>query len=337
MEMNSKPEELDEIERRIMQIEIEREAIKREKDKKKLNNLEEELANFTGRERALLFSTGYMANMGVMAALMGKGDVVYHDKLNHASLLDGGLLSGAHFKRYLHKDINNLQLKILRNQTSRKSMIVTDGVFSMDGDCASLPSLVAIAQQNNAYLMVDDAHGFGVLGKSGAGLVEKYQLDQYQVPLLVGTFGKAFGTSGAFVAGSEVMIETLIQKARTYIYTTALPPAIAAATRASLQRVQQDGWRREKLKMLIERFKAGAKQIGLAVMPSESAIQPVLLGSSHKAMQASEYLLKQGLWVSAIRSPTVPQGGARLRITFSVSHNEQHIDQLLSALQSLPA
>jgi len=297
--------------------------------------LEEELASFTGRERALLFSTGYMANVGVIAALMGAGDVVYQDKFNHASLLDGGLLSGAHFKRYLHKDINNLQLKILKNQTSRKSMIVTDGVFSMDGDCASLASLAAIADQQNAYLMVDDAHGFGVLGETGAGLVEQCGLDQYQVPLLVGTLGKAFGTSGAFVVGSELMIETLIQKVRTYIYSTALPPAIAAATRVSLLRVRQDSWRREKLKVLIERFQIGVKQLGLVVMPSESAIQPVLLGSSEKAMQASEYLLTQGIWVSAIRPPTVPQGSARLRITFSALHNEQHIDQLLTALDNL--
>ncbi len=299
--------------------------------------LEEELADFTERERALLFSTGYMANMGIIAALMGQGDVVYQDKLNHASLLDGGLLSGAHFKRYLHNDMNSLQLKMQREKSSCKAMIVTDGVFSMDGDCASLPSLAAIAQQSNAYFMVDDAHGFGVLGQTGAGLVQQCQLDQHQVPLLVGTLGKAFGTSGAFVVGSEEMIETLIQKVRTYIYTTALPPAIAAATRASLQRVQQDNWRREKLKMLVKRFQEGAKQLGLAVMPSESAIQPLLLGSSQKAMQASEYLLQQGLWVSAIRPPTVPQGSARLRITFSALHEQQHIDQLLNALQKLPA
>ncbi|NOR81521.1 MAG: 8-amino-7-oxononanoate synthase [Methyloprofundus sp.] len=299
--------------------------------------LEEELAGFTGRDRALLFSTGYMANLGVITALMGKGDVVYEDKLNHASLLDGGLLSGAQFKRYLHNDINSLQLKMQGKTANQGAMIVTDGVFSMDGDFACLKSLAEKAQQQDAYLMVDDAHGFGVLGKTGAGLVEQCQLNQYQVPLLVGTLGKAFGTSGAFVAGSEAIIETLIQKARSYIYTTALPPAIAAATRTSLQRVQQDGWRREKLKSLVKRFQSGAKQLGLSLMPSESAIQPILLGSSQKAMQASEYLLHQGLWVSAIRPPTVPQGSARLRITFSALHKEQHIDQLLDALERLPA
>ena len=298
--------------------------------------LEEELADFTGRDRALLFSTGYMANLGVIAALVGRGDVVYEDKLNHASLLDGGLLSGAKFKRYLHNDIKNLQLKMQGLATEHQAMVVTDGVFSMDGDFACLKSLAKVAQQQGAYLMVDDAHGFGVLGKTGAGLVEQCQLSQQQVPVLVGTLGKAFGTSGAFVAGSEALIETLIQKARTYIYTTALPPAIAAATRTSLQRVQQDNWRREKLKMLVERFQVGAKQLGLALMPSGSAIQPIILGDSQKAMQASGYLLQQGLWVSAIRPPTVPQGSARLRITFSALHEEQHVDQLLNALENLP-
>ncbi len=297
--------------------------------------LEEELADFTGRDRALLFSTGYMANLGVIAALMGKGDVVYEDKLNHASLLDGGLLSGAKFKRYLHNDINSLRIKMQARAADQGAMIVTDGVFSMDGDFACLKSLSAIAQQSDAYLMVDDAHGFGVLGKTGAGLVEQCQLTQQQVPLLVGTLGKAFGTSGAFVVGSEAMIETLIQKARTYIYTTALPPAIAAATRASLLRVKEDGWRREKIRIVVERFQSGAKQLGLSLVLSESAIQPIVFGSSQRAMQASEYLLQQGLWVSAIRPPAVPQGSARLRITFSALHEEQHVDQLLSALEGL--
>lgn len=298
--------------------------------------LEEELADFVGRDRALLFSTGYMANLGVIAALMGKGDVVYEDKLNHASLLDGGLLSGAKFKRYLHNDISNLQLKMQSQVVERNAMIVTDGVFSMDGDFACLKSLVEVAHQHDACLMVDDAHGFGVLGRTGAGLVEQCQLSQHQVPLLVGTLGKAFGTSGAFVAGSEAMIENLIQKARTYIYTTALPPAIAAATRASLQRVKQDNWRREKLERLVARFRSGARQLGLSLMPSASAIQPILLGSSQSAVLASEYLLQQGLWVSAIRPPTVPQGSARLRITFSALHEERHVDRLLNALDGWP-
>jgi len=299
--------------------------------------LEDELADFTGRERALLFSTGYMANLGVITALMSKGDVIYQDRLNHASLLDGGLMSGARFKRYLHADVDNLQKKMQSGSPEQKAMIVTDGVFSMDGDFAPLDELSVLAQRQHAYLMVDDAHGFGVLGANGAGLLEQYKLNQQQIPVLVGTLGKAFGTSGAFVAGSEALIETIIQQARSYIYTTALPPAIAAATRTSLHYVQQDSWRRDKLKMLVQRFQAGARQIGLALMPSESAIQPILLGDSLKAVQASDYLFAQGFWVSAIRPPTVPQGSARLRVTFSALHDEQHVDQLLSAFQSMPA
>jgi len=298
--------------------------------------LEKELADFTGRERALLFSTGYMANLGVIAGLMTKGDVVYEDKLNHASLLDGGLLSGAKFKRYLHNDVRNLQLKMHGQAVDQNAMVVTDGVFSMDGDVACLASLSELALQQSAYLMVDDAHGFGVLGASGGGVVEQYQLTQAQVPVLVGTFGKAFGTSGAFVAGSEALIETLIQRSRTYIYTTALPPAIAAATRTSLRLLQAEGWRREKLANLIMLFRAGAEQLGLTLMPSTSAIQPIVLGESDKAVRASDYLLQQGFWVSAIRPPTVPQGSARLRITFSALHEERHVLQLLDALEKMP-
>jgi len=298
-------------------------------------SLAEELAEFTGRERVLLFSTGYMANLGAIAGLMSKGGVVYEDKLNHASLLDGGLLSGATFKRYLHNDMQNLKTKI-RGEQSKPSMIVTDGVFSMDGDLAKLPELALLAQQQNSLLLVDDAHGLGVLGASGAGIVEHYQLSPKDVPLLVGTFGKAFGTSGAFVAGSELMIESLIQKARTYIYTTALPPAIAAATCVSLQLIQQESWRRDKLQALVARFRAGIEQIGLTLMPSESAIQPILVGDSETAVRISDYLLQQGVLVTAIRPPTVAKGSSRLRVTFSAHHTEQQVDQLLAVLARIP-
>ncbi len=297
--------------------------------------LEAELAEFTGRERALLFSTGYMANLGVIAGLMAKGDVIYEDKLNHASLLDGGLLSGAKFKRYLHNDMANLQLKMANDNAA--AMIVTDGVFSMDGDVANLAALSEIAIKKQALLLVDDAHGLGVLGETGAGLVEECGLNQQQVPLLVGTFGKAFGTSGAFVAGSELLIETLIQKARTYIYTTALPPAIAAATRMSLTIIQQETERRNHLKALIERFKTGAKQLNINLMSSDSAIQPILIGDVDKTVQISEKLLQQGFWVSAIRPPTVPQGSARLRVTLSAAHQNHHVDSLLEALVTASA
>jgi len=296
------------------------------------HTLEEEIAAFTGRERALLFSTGYMANIGVLSALLRQGDGVFEDKLNHASLLDGGLLSGATFKRYLHADIESLQKKLSRSKALKKIM-VTDGVFSMDGDLAPLTELAKIAKQNDAALMVDDAHGFGVLGQTGGGLVEQSSLTQTDVPILMGTFGKAFGTAGAFVAGSETLIETLIQKARTYVYTTAMPAAIAAATSASLKLLINESWRREKLQALILQFKQGTKQLGLTLMPSNSAIQPILVGDTQKAVAMSQSLLNLGVLVTAIRPPTVVKGQARLRVTFSANHQENDVISLLNALE----
>ncbi|GAB6139880.1 8-amino-7-oxononanoate synthase [Methylosoma difficile] len=292
--------------------------------------LEDELAAFTGRERALLFSTGYMANIGVINALVGRGDTVLEDRLNHASLLDGGLSSGAKFKRYAHADTQHLA-ELLAQATGNK-LVVTDGVFSMDGDAAPLPELAAVAKQHDAWLMVDDAHGLGVLGANGGGLLEQYGLQQDDVQVLMGTLGKGFGTFGAFVAGSDVLIETLIQSARTYIYTTAMPPAVAEATRASLRIIETEHWRREKLVALIQKFRTGAGQLGLSLMPSASPIQPILVGESERAVEISQALLAAGFWVSAIRPPTVAQGTARLRVTLSASHEAPHVDALLDAL-----
>jgi 8-amino-7-oxononanoate synthase len=297
------------------------------------HTLEEELAEFTGRERALLFSTGYMANVGTINALASRGDSVFEDKLNHASLLDGGLSSGAHFKRYPHADL--VQLEKLLQKTDGEKWIVTDGVFSMDGDVAPLCELAVLARKNHAQLMVDDAHGFGVLGKTGGGLVEELNLTATDVPILMGTLGKAFGTFGAFIAGSETLIETLIQSARTYIYTTALPPAVAEATRASLKIVIAETWRREKLQALISQFKTGAAQLTLPLMPSNSPIQPLLVGDSFRATQMSEQLLEAGFLVSAIRPPTVPKEKARLRITFSALHEFEDVTRLLETLHRL--
>lgn len=297
--------------------------------------LEEELAAFTGRDRALLFSTGYMANIGVISALLGRGDAVFEDRLNHASLLDGGLLSGARFKRYDHADAADLGAKL--DKASGRKMVVTDGVFSMDGDFAPLDELAVTAKKHDAWLMVDDAHGLGVIGEHGGGILEHYGLGQDDVPVLMGTLGKGLGTFGAFVAGSEVLIETLIQKARTYIYTTALPAAVAEATRASLKIVIEENWRRDKLKTLSERFRRGAEHLGLTLMASSSAIQPILIGDSQTAVDISNTLLNAGFLVSAIRPPTVPQGSARLRVTFSALHQEQHVDQLLDALAKIIA
>ena len=296
------------------------------------HQLEEALAEFTGRPRALLFSTGYMANLGVISALLGKGDHVFEDRLNHASLLDAGLLSQARLQRYQHNDINDLNNKISTSKGKRK-LIVTDGVFSMDGDLACIEALSTQAQKNDATLMVDDAHGFGVLGKKGGGVVEHYDLGIEQVPILMGTLGKAFGTFGAFVAGSETLIETLIQQARSYIYTTALPPSIAAATLTSLKLVKEDNWRREKLISLIDRFRTGAKQLGLALMESATPIQPLIVGENSKTIELSEALLGSGVMVSAIRPPTVQEGTARLRITLSAAHTEEQVDRLLDGLE----
>ena len=292
--------------------------------------LEEELAEFTGRDRVLLFSTGYMANVGVISALLSRGDQVFEDKLNHASLLDGGLLSGARFKRYLHNDVEDLDQKI--KPMSNRSLIVTDGVFSMDGDIAPLPELAVLAAKKNAWLMVDDAHGFGVLGETGCGVVQHYGLSQLEVPIVMGTLGKSFGTFGAFIAGSEQLIETLIQQARTYIFTTAFPAAIAEASRTSLKIVRSENWRREKLIQLVNYFRTNATQLGLQLSATASAIQPILIGDSQRAVELSHQLLERGFLVSAIRPPTVPKGKARLRITFSANHDEQQLDQLLDAL-----
>jgi len=297
--------------------------------------LEEELADFTGRPRALLFSTGYMANIGVISALLGRGDTIFEDRLNHASLIDGGILSRARLKRYTHADASHLANQLGENQGEQ--MIVTDGVFSMDGDIAPLTELADKARQHDAWLMVDDAHGLGVLGKEGSGCLSHFGLSQNDVPILMGTLGKAFGTFGAFVAGSEELIETLIQQSRSYIYTTALPPAVAEATRASLQLVRRDEWRRERLKESVQRFRSGAQQLGLPLMDSITPIQPLLAGSAEQALAWSQQLEAQGILVSAIRPPTVPEGSARLRVTFSANHKDEHIDRLLNALDKHPA
>lgn len=296
--------------------------------------LEEELAAFTGRDRALLFSTGYMANLGVINTLVGAGDAVFEDKLNHASLLDGGLSSGAKFQRFLHNDVAQLERK-LAAVDGQKKLVVVDGVFSMDGDLAPVDALARSCEKHQAWLMVDDAHGLGVLGQTGGGIAEHFQLSQDQLPVLMGTLGKSFGTFGAFIAGSDALIETLIQLARTYIYTTALPPAVAAATRTSLQLLQSEHWRREKLQLLIQRFRTGVEQIGLPLMPSPTPIQPIVLGTAERAMRWSSQLAKQGILVTAIRPPTVPLGSARLRVTLSAMHTESQVDQLLDALALL--
>lgn len=296
--------------------------------------LEEELADWLGRDRALLFSTGYMANLGVITGLLGKGDRLFQDKLNHASLIDGGLLGTAGMLRYRHSDMGSLQQQ-LDAHCGGTRMVVTDSVFSMDGDVARLGEMAEICSRENALLMVDDAHGLGVLGSEGRGSVDESGLSQEKVPILMGTLGKAFGVAGAFVAGNESMIETLIQLARSYIYTTAMPPSLAEATRESLRIVRSEAWRREKLAALVYRFRDGADAIGLTQMPSYTPIQPILLGDAETAVGWSRQLEELGFLVTAIRPPTVPAGQARLRVTLSASHEEEQVDRLLDALERL--
>lgn len=296
--------------------------------------LEEALAEWTGRERALLFSTGYMANLGAMQTLLQSNELCVQDKLNHACLLDGARLAGATLKRYPHADVN-AAARQFRAHTDGCALLATDGVFSMDGDIAPLRELAALCSREGAALMVDDAHGLGVLGPQGAGSVAEAGLSEGDVPVLMATLGKALGCSGAFVAGSATLIDGLIQFARTYIYTTAMPPGLAAAALCAVTVARTEDWRREKLVHLLQRFRQGAAQLDLPLMPSRTAIQPLLLGEAQQALDVSRALEAQGLLVVAVRPPTVPHGQARLRITLSAAHEETHVDRLLEALASL--
>ncbi len=297
------------------------------------HELEEALAAFTGRPRALLFGSGYAANVGTINALIGSGDHVFEDRLNHASLLDGGWLSRAHFNWFGHSDRADLEAQLAECASSpRRKLIVSDGTFSMDGDLCRLPELVDTARRHAAWLMIDDAHGCGVHGTGGCGVVDPAANGTDDVPVLVGTLGKAFGTAGAFVAGSEALIETLIQRARNYIYTTALPSAVAVATLESLRIARAKEWRRDRLQELVARFRSGATQLGLKLLPSGTPIQPILIGESGAALALSAALESRGILVPAIRPPTVPAGTARLRVTFSALHESADVDRLLEAL-----
>lgn len=297
--------------------------------------LEEELAAFVGRERALLFSTGYMANLGVIAALAGRGELVLLDRLSHASIIDGALLSGARFKRYTHGDAAAAERML--SESPKVAVVATDGVFSMDGDIAPLRQLAKSAAECKAWLVVDDAHGIGVLGDTGRGSLEHCGVSDDEVPVLVGTLGKAFGSFGAFVAGSRDLIEFLIQKARSYIYTTALPQPVAAATRKALEIAQREPWRRERVLALAARFRKAAYEAGIALLESNTPIQLVVLGSSEAALHAQQELLEAGFRVVAIRAPTVPRGSERLRVTLSAAHTEQQVDALVERLSHIRA
>lgn len=299
------------------------------------HQLEEELAEFTGYPRAILFSTGYMANLGLCQALLEKNDYVFEDRLNHASLIDGGLISGARLLRYLHNDVDSLKQKIQKVTSDKEKLVLTDGVFSMDGDIANLLALAALSKKTKSWLMVDDAHGFGTLGETGRGCAQHFSLSNEQLPIYMATLGKAVGTAGAFIAGSDDLIETIIQQARTYIYTTAMPPAIAEATRCSLRILQNEPRHLSNLNNNISYFKQCCLQADLPVKDSQTAIQPLMIGDDEKAIEISQQLFQQGFLVTAIRPPTVPEGTSRLRITLSAKHTKKHIDQLIAALSPL--
>jgi len=301
-------------------------------------NLEEELADWLGYERVMLFSTGYMANLGVIAAFAGKDNGIVQDKLNHASLIDGAQLAGAKMRRYLHSDLNSAR-KILTSFTQeqeKSTILATDGIFSMDGDRAPLAGLAQMCQQNNALLMVDDAHGLACCGESGRGSMALEGLTARDVPLLVGTFGKAFGTAGAFVACSHDFADYLTQFSRPYIYTTAMSPAIVGATRASLAiiRSEEGLMLRHKLAANIAFFRQAVSKLPIELGESETAIQPIMLGDSELALRVSDTLKKSGIWCTAIRPPTVPKGSARLRITLSAQHDFEQISHLVNSLSS---
>lgn len=292
--------------------------------------LEQAFAEFMGYESALLFSTGYMANLGIISAIASRHDTVLQDKLNHASLLDGCKLAGAKLTRFRHADISHMQSKL------PAKLVATDGVFSMDGDIAPLAQLASACKAQNSLLLVDDAHGFGVLGPQGRGSAAAAGLTANDVPLLLCTLGKAGGTFGAVLLGSKAHIQLCMNKARSYIYTTALPAALACASLAALKIIRDSELEREQLRQNIAHFKQGATALNLALMPSDTAIQPLVIGSNHAALAASQHLLKSGFLVSAIRSPTVAKGSERLRITLSADHNQDDINRLLDALQTLP-
>ena len=293
--------------------------------------LEEEVAEFVGAEKAIVFSSGYMTNLAIPNALLTRQDLFLQDKLNHASLIDAGLLCRASAKRFRHLDINHAASLIERTEAANV-LLATDGVFSMDGEIADVVSLSQICHGENHLLLVDDAHGFGVLGDRGAGTLERAGLVVGGQVLMVGTLSKAIGGFGAFAAGDRSLIDHLIQHARSYIYTTALPPAIVEANRASLRLIKTESWRREKLAENVSLFRSLAAVKQIELLPSPTAIQSVMFSSATRAVQASRDLEDAGFLVVAIRPPTVPEGSSRLRITLSAEHQESNIRALVDAL-----
>ncbi|MCL1825400.1 MAG: 8-amino-7-oxononanoate synthase [Betaproteobacteria bacterium] len=295
--------------------------------------LEERLAAFVGRERALVFSSGFMANMGIIPALVGRNDAIFADRLNHASLIDGMLLSRAGVHRFPHLDMAALERQLAASAAQTK-LIVSDSVFSMDGDVAPLRELMALAERFDAWLLVDDAHGFGVLGPQGRGALAEAGIDGWRL-IQMATLSKAAGVSGAFVAGNSTVIEWLMQKARTYIFTTGSPPALAQTLAASIELIEAGGERRAHLAALIERLTKGLAQERWKLLPSRTPIQPLIVGENASALALGDALMEEGLWIPAIRPPTVPAGSARLRITLSAAHTSADVDRLIEAINRL--
>lgn len=305
--------------------------------------LEHALAGFVGLPRALYFYAGYATNIGIIPALVGSGDAIFSDALNHACLIDGARLSRAQIHRYAHADLAALEAALTQSRAPRK-LVVSDAVFSMDGDLADVPALLALCERHDALLLLDDAHGFGVLGPQGRGCLAHFGLSGTQASprvLYMATLGKAAGVAGAFVAGSDALVEWLLQKTRSYIYATAAPALLASALRASLQLIEHDEWRRDHLQQLIKRLRqglaTGLRGSNWQLGESLTAIQPLLIGRNDEAVAVMEGLRERGLWVPAIRPPTVPEGTARLRIALSAAHTEADIDQLVQALSELAA
>jgi 8-amino-7-oxononanoate synthase len=297
------------------------------------HELEEALAHFVNLPRALLFSTGYMANLGIVSALVGRGDAVFADRLNHASLNDAVVLSRAELKRYPHNDMAALE-KLLAASRAKQKLVLADAVFSMDGDIAAVREMLALCEKYDAWLMLDDAHGFGVLGAGGRGVLEYFGLQSPRI-IYMATLGKAAGVAGAFVAGEPALIETLLQNARTYIYTTATPPLLAAAVLASLKIIKTETWRRDRLPRLIAALRDGLRLKRWQLAESGTPIQPLIIGSNDDAVQASERLLQRGILVPAIRPPTVPKGTARLRISLSAAHTDEDMARLVDAINEI--
>ena len=297
--------------------------------------LEEELSSFLGQEKTLLFSTGYQANLGVIKSLVNRGGYIFADNLNHASLIDGSILSRANFKRYKHKDIDNLEELLEKTKSLENKLIISDSLFSMDGDFANLKKLKSKLNKHKATMLIDEAHSLGIFGKGGSGLLVESALNNKDDIFLTGTFGKSIGTFGAFFSGKKDVVDFVMQNSRGYIYSTSLPINTVEATRKSLKIIKKEDWRREKLFSLINYFKCNIKNLNLSAINSDSQIQALMVGSSKDALFISNELMKAGIYIPAIRPPTVEEGKSRLRISLTVDHSEKDIDYLLNILDKL--